>query len=254
MKSAVGYVRVSTDDQHLGPEAQRTAISEWCDRHKYQLLDVHEDLGISGGRPIDERPGLLAAVAMLEPGQVLVVARRDRLARDVLVSAMVERLVTRLDARILSADGVGNEPGPAGQLFAHIVDAFSQYTRALIRSQTQGALAVKRFRGERVGSIPYGSRLSVDGIHLEKNPHELRMIDLAMSLRSDGLSFAQIADRLSDLGYKSRPQKKNHYHGGRIHPMTVYNIIKRRSDALGQSHKPSEQNRERHLRSLCSQG
>ncbi len=29
---AVGYVRVSTDEQVLGPEAQREALNDWCDR------------------------------------------------------------------------------------------------------------------------------------------------------------------------------------------------------------------------------
>jgi hypothetical protein len=59
---------------------------------------VHEDRGLSGKLGMEKRPGLLAAVADLRRGDVLLVAKRDRLGRDPIVVAMVERLVTRKGA------------------------------------------------------------------------------------------------------------------------------------------------------------
>ena len=94
---AVGYIRVSTARQDLGADAQRAEIERWARRSGVDLLAWHEDVGVSGGAGIDARPGLLAAIEALRQHEagVLVVARRDRLARDVLVSAMVERLCER---------------------------------------------------------------------------------------------------------------------------------------------------------------
>src|SRR6476469_878208 len=93
----VGYIRVSTEDQSLGPEAQRVALERWCAAQGAELAVCHEDVGISGGVDLDKRPGLLAALDSLRTlrADVLLVAKRDRLARDVLVSAMVERLAER---------------------------------------------------------------------------------------------------------------------------------------------------------------
>ena len=61
--TAVGYIRVSTEEQTLGPEAQRVALARWAEARKIQLVAVHEDRGVSGAAPLDRRPGLLAALA-----------------------------------------------------------------------------------------------------------------------------------------------------------------------------------------------
>ena len=45
---AVGYVRVSTDDQNLGPQAQRAAIESWAAREGVQVAAWHVDQGVSG--------------------------------------------------------------------------------------------------------------------------------------------------------------------------------------------------------------
>jgi DNA invertase Pin-like site-specific DNA recombinase len=68
-----GVVRVSTQEQAesgLGLEAQRAAIEAAARRMGQQVAQVFEDAGISGAVPIDERPGLLAAVNALRRGPV----------------------------------------------------------------------------------------------------------------------------------------------------------------------------------------
>src|SRR5689334_13750571 len=97
---AVAYIRASTDEQRLGPEARRQAITIWAAARGVDLVAVHEDLGVSGAAPVDACPGLLAAVGALEAhgAGLLVVAKRDRLARDVVKAAMVESLAARVGA------------------------------------------------------------------------------------------------------------------------------------------------------------
>ncbi len=58
---AVGYVRVSTDDQSIGLDAQRAALATWAAREGYRLITICEDSGVSGAAPLDRRPGLLSA-------------------------------------------------------------------------------------------------------------------------------------------------------------------------------------------------
>ena len=90
---AVAYIRVSKDDQKLGPDAQRASIEAWAAREGVQVAAWHVDQGVCSVTPIDQRPALVAALASLrEHGAgVLVVAKRDRIARDVVLTAGVER-------------------------------------------------------------------------------------------------------------------------------------------------------------------
>ena len=165
---AVAYVRVSTDDQALGPEAQRASIEAWAAREGVQIASWHVDAGVSGASPIEERPALCGALAALrEHGAgLLVVAKRDRIARDVVVAALVERAAGAARARVVSVDGVGNGDSPADAFMRTVIDGAAAYERALIRARTKAALGVKRARGERAGEVPYGYRLAADGVRL----------------------------------------------------------------------------------------
>ena len=68
----VGYARVSTADQNL--DLQLAALNE------AGCAQIFEDRGISGARR--QRPGLGAALAVLEPNDTLVVWKLDRLGRS----------------------------------------------------------------------------------------------------------------------------------------------------------------------------
>ena len=84
---------------------------------------------------------------------MLIVAKRDRLGRDVIAVAMIERLAERKGARILSAAGEGTEGSdPASMLQRRILDAFSEYERLIIGARTKAALKAKRARGEAAGT------------------------------------------------------------------------------------------------------
>ena len=56
MRVAVAYLRVSTSEQHLGPEAQRAAIEAWAARENITVVAWHTDHGVSGRSDIDDRP------------------------------------------------------------------------------------------------------------------------------------------------------------------------------------------------------
>ena len=209
---AIAYIRCSTSRQDLSPDAQRAAIEAWAEREHVEVVAFHEDIGVSGGTEIDKRQGLLAATEALrsEGACILVVAKRDRLARDVLTSAVVERLCERTGARVASADGTGNGNSPEAQLMRNMVAAFAMYERALIRSRTKAALAVKKAKGERVGGIPYGMRLASDGVHVEEDKVEQVVIALARELREDGKSLRAIGRALLGSGHQPRKGKKWH--------------------------------------------
>ena len=218
---AVAYVRVSTDEQRLGPAAQREAIRLWCAKEGIELVGTHDDLGVSGGADLEDRAGLLRALedVVAQKAGILLVAKRDRLARDVGNAAMIERLVARAGGEIRCADGNGNGNGPEALLTKGLLDLFAAHERALIKSRTKAALATKKAKGERVGGIPYGYRLHKDGTHLVPNHREQEVVKLVKFLRSEGWTLMGIGQELSERGYRPRGR-------GRWHPDTISRIAR----------------------------
>lgn len=224
MGTAIGYVRVSTEEQVLGLEAQRTSLREWAAAQGVELLEIHEDRGVSGATPLEDRPGLLRALGRLRElkAERLVVARRDRLARDVVVAATVEALVERAGASVASADGVGNNEGPEAALFRQIVYAFAQYERALIRSRIKGALRELREKGARSNSTPpYGWTFEVGdaGILLVEDRDEQATIKAIRRWRGIGLSQIRMVELLTARGHTPR--------GSKWHRRSVQRILSR---------------------------
>ena len=198
----IGYIRVSTDQQAksgLGLEAQKKAINDYSKRTEVEVSELFNDKGIGGSLSLEKLPGLRSAISALKKGDLLVVSKRDRLSRgDVLSMAMIENLVAKKRARIVSASGEGTETDdPTGVLMRRMVDAFSEYERLFIGVRTKSALKVKKDRGERTGHIPFGLKLASDGIHLEKDVEEQSTLNQMKELKNKGLSLRGIAKELN---------------------------------------------------------
>ena len=204
-KHAIAYIRVSTDEQSLSVEAQHDALSTWCTQRGFLLAAVYEDVNVSGGAKLDKRPGLLAALDALTSGSVLLATKRDRLARDAMSAAMIERLAERAGASVQTVDGVGEGDSPEAKLMRGMIDLFAEYERQVIKARIKTALGHKKAKGERVSRhIPYGQQLGTDGTHLEDNPAEQAVIAVAQELRHAGMSSRQIAAHLAQQGLYSR--------------------------------------------------
>ena len=205
--SAVAYLRVSTDqqaDSGLGLEAQRASVTAAAARLGLTLRAVHVDAGISGARPFTARPVLVQAVSALRRGDVLLVAKRDRLGRDAIEVGIIERLIVKHGARIVSAAGEGTEDDdPASVMFRGIIDLFAQYERLIGRARTRAAMAVKRARGERTGQLPFGYQLAADGL-LEPNATEQDKLARIRALKATGRSCRKIAAELNAEGVTTR--------------------------------------------------
>lgn len=206
---AIGYTRVSTTDQAesgLGIAAQEKAIESAAERLGAPLALVESDLGISGAKGLEDRPALLRAVVELQKGDVLLVAKRDRLGRDPIVVAMIERMVQKRGARVVSAAGEGTESDdPTAVLMRRIVDAFAEYERLLIGARTKVALAALKAKGVRLGEVPFGFR-AVEG-SLERHEGEQEIISAVLGARARGLSQRAIVVELQRLGHVSRSGK-----------------------------------------------
>ncbi len=89
-----------------------------------------------------------------------------------------------------------------------MIDVFAQYERAIIRSRTKAALAVKKANGERVGGVPYGYR--DNGGKLVEDEREQATVARARKLRAKGNSLRAIGRNLVAEGHAPRNAKRWH--------------------------------------------
>lgn len=203
--TCVAYMRVSTDDQLLSPEGQRADIEAWASREGYTVVAWHLDDGVSGGLEIDQRPALAAAMRDVAEGRAtaLVVTKRDRLARDAFVAAVIERELAKSKGRVLTTTGAGNGDSSADRMMRSMLDNFAEFERAQIKERTKRALQVKKARGELTGSAPYGQRVAEDGVHLEPNPEEQKAMARAAELAAT-LTVRALTEALNAEGFRTR--------------------------------------------------
>jgi site-specific DNA recombinase len=182
------------------------SIDAWAAREGVQVAAWCVDQGVCSVTPIDGRPGLVAALAALREHRagVFVVAKRDRIARDVVLTAGVERAAAQSGASVVSAAGEGNGDAPADAFMRTVIDGAAAYERALICARTKAALAAKAAKGERAGEIPYGYRLGGDGTHLEASGAEQAVLAAVRGVRCAGLSHRAIVAELATRGLVSR--------------------------------------------------
>ena len=138
----VAYYRVSTARQGrsgLGLEAQRQAVAAHIGRSP-----EHEFTEVESGRKAD-RPELLKALDLAElTGATLIVAKLDRLSRDV---AFISGLMASRIPFIVAELGADADP-----FMLHLYAALAEKERQLISERTKAALAARKAQGSRLGN------------------------------------------------------------------------------------------------------
>lgn len=153
----IGYARVSTPDQSL--DRQTDALEEaGCERIYRERMT---------GRSRD-RPELARMLDALREGDVVVVAKLDRIGRN---TAHLIELAETFEGRGVGFVSLGDsiDTGTAtGRLFFTMLAAIAQFEADLASERTREGLAAARARG-RMGGRPRLDAASVD--------HALRLYD-----------------------------------------------------------------------------
>lgn len=196
---AIGYVRVSTDEQAregVSIEAQEDRIRAMAIAKGWHLLDVIKDAGYSGKNL--NRPGAKKLIDACRHGEVdaVVVYKVDRLTRK-------QRDLWHLLEEVFEANRVGfvsvteafDTTTAAGKAFLGMLGVFAQLERDLISERTREALKQKKTKREWVGRLPVGFVMG-EGGRLEEDPGAMNLIMKAKRLRRQGASFGDISKTL----------------------------------------------------------
>lgn len=170
----LGYVRVSTTDQHGA--AQRDALLEAGVEEKYIYFDQ-----LSGAKAAKERPGLSALLAFAREGDTVLVYRIDRLGRSLIdvLNTVAEMQERGIGLRSL-VDGI--DPSTAsGRLQLGLFATLAEYERELINERVRAGVMAAKARGVKFGQQP------VDETTVEDK------IDTARRLLSEGKTAERVA-------------------------------------------------------------
>jgi DNA invertase Pin-like site-specific DNA recombinase len=217
----VAYLRVSTDKQGkagLGIEAQRELVK----RHLGEGRPIQEFVEVESGKRND-RPQLAAALAACRAhGATLIIAKLDRLARNLhFISGLMESGV----------DFIAADNPHANRLTIHILSAVAEEEARMISRRTKDALAAAKARGVRLGN-PNGARAfrgkqigneaAIAAVMAKASRRAGDIVAQIERIRSEEgvTSYGAIARALNESGVRT-PR------GGRWYPMSVKLVMLR---------------------------
>jgi site-specific DNA recombinase len=205
----VVVVRVSEkgdrEDEHFySPEVQIEAAVRWAkDRGERLVASPIPEIDVSGKLPLSKRPGLLAAIEMIEAGHAdqLVVAYFDRLVRSLKVQLEVLERVERAGGEIFALDHGKLTNGTAAQrLSTNMLGSVFQYSAEITGEKVTAAQARAVARGVYPHpKVPVGYARGEDGV-LVVEPVAAKVVVQAFKRRDSGASLVEIQAFLAANG------------------------------------------------------
>jgi putative DNA-invertase from lambdoid prophage Rac len=201
--SVFGYCRVSTIRQAEEGESldvQERTIAGYALMHGLTVARTFIERGVSGSKPLTERPEGKALLAGLVAGDVVITPKLDRMFRSALdaldVLAKLKAKGVSLHMIDLGGDVTGNG---ISKLVFTILSAVAEAERDRIRERVSTTKADQRERGRYLGGIvPYGFKVDDAGALIEV-PEQMAMIAQMHDLREHGWSLRHIA-KVLDCG------------------------------------------------------
>jgi site-specific DNA recombinase len=201
----LAYCRVSCDDQAesgAGIAAQVKVLEDYCLKSGRTIYKFYKDEGVSGSS-MNKRVQLAQLLNDIQKDDILLVSRRDRLARSVELLCLIDREIKTKQAVIISCDNdTINNDDPSSKLFRTVLDAISQFERDIGASRTKAALQALKSQKKRTGKIPWGHRLENDRLVVDN--YEQFITNHIFKLKEQGLTCYKIAQELNEQKYKRR--------------------------------------------------
>ena len=207
--TAVGYIRVSTEDQTHGYslDAQRAGIQEYCEKNGYELARIYADEGVSAHTDkISKRPqlSLLLEHAKQEQFDVVVVHTLDRWARNMRVQTEAFEILGKARVGFASVTENIDYTTPEGRLMLTMIGGFAEFFSAQLGRHVKKAVKQRAAQGLQNGSAPFGYlRDGETGIPCPV-PEEAEAVRTVFAKRAAGETNGKIAVWLNAAGFRTR--------------------------------------------------
>lgn len=158
------YVRVSTEEQASGMSlsAQSEKLRQYCELQGWSVVKEYVDAGMSGGTL--DRPALQEMMEDCRNGKinVVLVYKLDRLSRSLRDLILTIDEMRKHGVDFVSVTEQIDTTTPVGKLMFHIIGAFAEFERDMIRQRVMLGMDKKASDGYVQYKAPFGYRY-VDG-------------------------------------------------------------------------------------------
>lgn len=225
----VGYTRrsVEKDNGAFSLDDQENRIRAWAAYRERDLEDVLREDDVSGATPPDERPLLGPTLATLRKGDVLVVAKFDRLSRSLFDFASLIQRSRREGWSLVCLDPELDLTTASGRAMAGMLAVFAEFERSQLVERLAGAKRAKARAGGYVGGPRFHKRygftlvLGEDGKKTyEPVAEEQEVIVQMRELRSQGMTLHEVCAALEANGIEGPT-------GNGWNAPTVHRILRR---------------------------
>ena len=219
MIKAIGYIRVSTDEQAkegVSLENQEQKIRDYCKLKDFEILEIIQDAGISAKNL--RRPGAQKVIEMAQDRIIdaVVVYKLDRMFRSTVDALETTRLFDKLGVSFHSIEETIDTKSAMGKFFFTLTAALAEMEREIIGERTRDVLQRKKANGEVYGHVPFGFK-RFKGRLLNHND-EQKIVKTVLGMRGRGFNYSTISRELNQMGFKTKK-------GNQWYPQTVKNVV-----------------------------
>lgn len=204
---AVGYVRVSTEDQAregYSLEAQERSIRAYCEAKGWSLGRIYRDEGLSAYKDVN-RPEYEAMMAAMDSWDVIVVWKLNRLHRTMRGFVQDSLKLAESKKDLASVTESLDTSSAMGKLVYHLLGALSEFESDQTSERVKAAFAEK-FKSDKAAwftRAPLGYDL-VNGA-LVKNEAEAAQVRKVFAMaQAGGRNILEIADAMNRAGFHGK--------------------------------------------------
>lgn len=242
---AVIYARYSSDNQREESiDAQVRSIKDFANKNEFEIVKIYADEAKSATSA--DRPNFLQMICDSSFGlfDAVIVHKLDRFSRNRYDSAFYKRKLKENGVRLVSA----LEPiddSPESIILESVLEGMAEYYSKNLARETMKGLKENAYKAHfNGGTPPLGYNISQDKTYII-NESEAKIVKDIFNLYIDGLGYAQIAEKLNAIGYKTkagRPYTKASIHDILLNEkyIGIYTFNKRPSRSIDKkrnSHK-----------------
>ena len=215
---AVIYTRVSTEMQPQSAlDSQEAVACEFAKCNNIDIIKVFSDKGISG--TTDNRPNFQEMIKYVENQnndiQLIIVYKLDRLFRQEQLFNVYEYRLNKCGVFVLSATEETYKNDIGSRVLKAVTLINNEFEANKIRENVKRGQTYTAKQGKTNGGIaPLGYDINADGKYVV-NPEEAKIVKKIFEMKSNGVTYEQMADTLNKQNYRTkigRKFTKNNFH------------------------------------------
>lgn len=206
----VGYCRVSSTEQIKGTsmDYQEAQIRSYAQFKGLNLVAVFKDPGVSGGKPLAQRPGGAEMTQRLAQGdiQAVVMIKLDRGFRSALDCQITVAKWEQAGIALHFTDMGGipvDTSTTMGKFMLQVISSCAELEKNMIADRCKAGRKEKRSQGKAIGGTPFGFSKDHNN-YLIPNEKEQGIIREIKALSDKGISCNRIAQTLNDKGVATK--------------------------------------------------